>query len=130
MLQGYVGIRKALTPYYDLDFGVVVFLVTARGTSASRGCTIPERFPAGTRITNFKCVLSVYYIEPSPLQDSSGVSKRATYSDPPPHPESIAAQAAYPYRNSAIAQVRRSPARMVSTHWGPPRACYRVPYCE
>ena len=36
--------------------------------------------------------------EPSPLQDSFGVRQKKTYPDPPPgvpHPESIAAQAAY-----------------------------------
>jgi hypothetical protein len=55
-------------------------------------------------------------------------AKRAAYSDPPPvvpHPESLAAQAAY---NEAL--LPGAPARIVSRHWGPPRACYRVPYCE
>jgi hypothetical protein len=46
--------------------------------------------------------------EPSPLQDSSACAKRAAYPDPPPvvpHPESIAAQAAYRGRHSTIARL-------------------------
>ena len=43
-----------------------------------------------------------------------------------PDPESLAAQAApIPRLYCPLAQ-----ARIVSRHWGPPRACYRVLYCE
>ena len=46
-----------------------------------------------------------------------------------PRPESLAAQAAHPGWHSAVAPC---PAwvRIVSRNWGPPWACYRVPYCE
>ena len=50
--------------------------------------------------------------EPSPLQDSFGVRQKGDLLGPPPvvpHPESIAAQAAYPYRHIAIAQVVSGP---------------------
>ena len=61
--------------------------------------------------------------EPSPLQDSSGVGQKGDLLGHPhvvPNPESIAAQAAY-----AEALLPGSvPARIVSRHWGPPRACY------
>ena len=43
--------------------------------------------------------------EPSPLQDSPAWAKRAAYPEPPPvvpHPESLAAQAAYPYSHGLI----------------------------
>ena len=69
--------------------------------------------------------------EPSPLQDSSSVRQQGGLPGPPPvvpHPESIDAQAAYRGRHSTIA--RLSPARIVSRHWGPPRASHRVPCCE
>ena len=69
--------------------------------------------------------------EPSPLQDSSSVRQQGGLPGPPPvvpDPESIDAQAAYRGRHSNIA--RLSPARIVSRHWGPPRACHRVPCCE
>ena len=75
-------------------------------------------------------MLSVHFFkvtEPSPLQDSS-CAKRAAYPEPTavvPLPESIAAQAAY----AEALLPGSAPARIVSRHWGPPRACYRVPYC-
>ena len=80
------------------------------------------------------CVLMVYFLRtPSraPYRTPSACANRAAYPDPPPvvpHPESIDAQAAYRGRHSTIA--RLSPARIVSRHWGPPRACHRVPCCE
>ena len=43
-----------------------------------------------------------------------------------PDPESIAAQAAY----TEALLPGSAPARIVSRHWGPPRACYRVPFCH
>ena len=64
-----------------------------------------------------------------PAQDSSGVRQKGDLLGPPPvvpHPESIAAQAAY----AEALLPGSAPARIVSRHWGPPRACYRVPYCE
>ena len=71
--------------------------------------------------------------EPSPLQDSFGVRQKGPtillYPDPPPlvpDPESIAAQAAY---TEALLPMS-APAGIVSRHWGPPRACYRVSCCE
>jgi len=63
--------------------------------------------------------------EPSPLQDSFGVRQKGDLLGPPPvvpHPESIAAEAAYA---EALLPVS-APVRIVSRHWGPPRACYRV----
>jgi hypothetical protein len=49
----------------------------------------------------------------APYRTPSACAKRATYSDPPPDvvpdPESITAQADYPYRQSAIAQVVSGP---------------------
>ena len=53
----------------------------------------------------------------------------AAYPDPPPViplPESLAAQG--PYVRLPCPGLAR--ARNVSRHWGPPRACYRVPCCE
>jgi hypothetical protein len=52
------------------------------------------------------CVECLFLRTPSraPYRTPSACAKRATYSEPPPvvpHPESIAAQAAYPYRHSA-----------------------------
>jgi len=56
------------------------------------------------------CVECLFLRTPNraPYRTPPACAKRATYSDPPPvvpHPESIDAQAAYPYRHSAIAQV-------------------------
>jgi hypothetical protein len=54
--------------------------------------------------------------EPSPLQDSFGVRQKGDLPGLPPHPESIAAQAAY----IEALLTRSAPARIVSRHWGPP----------
>ena len=53
---------------------------------------------------------------------------RPTRTTPPviPLPESLAAQG--PYVRLPCPGLAR--ARNVSRHWGPPRACYRVPCCE
>ena len=67
----------------------------------------------------------------APYRTPSACANRAAYPEPPPvvpDPESIDAQASYRGRHSTIA--RLSPARIVSRHWGPPRACHRVPCCE
>ena len=64
----------------------------------------------------------------APYRTPSACAKRATYPDPPPRsllPESIAAQAAY----AEALLPGLAPARNLSRHWGPPRACYRVLYC-
>ena len=48
----------------------------------------------------------------APYRTPSACAKGATYSDTPPavlHPESLTAQAGYPYRHSAIAQVVSGP---------------------
>jgi hypothetical protein len=80
------------------------------------------------------CVLVVYFLRTqsrAPYRTPPACANRAAYPDPPPvvpHPESIDARAAYSGRHSTIA--RLSPARIVSRHWGPPRACHRVPCCE
>jgi hypothetical protein len=42
-----------------------------------------------------------------------------------PHPESLAAQTAY----TEALLPGSGLGRIVSGHWGHPRACYRVPYC-
>ena len=78
------------------------------------------------------CVLVVYFqgyranthTGPSPDRTPSPTGR------PPvvPHPESIDFQAAYRGRHSTNAWL--APARIVSRRWGPPRACYRIPYCD
>ena len=89
--------------------------------------------PVG-RIQSAVCVGCLFLWTPSriPYGTPLACANRAAYPDPPPpvvpHPESIDAQAAYRGRHSTIA--RLSPARSVSRHWGPPRACHRVPCCE
>ena len=66
------------------------------------------------------------------VQATYGANQRAPKGRPTqtpfvvPHPESLAAQAAY----SEAIFARLAWARIVSRHWGPPRACYRVPYFE
>ena len=65
----------------------------------------------------------------SPLQGQPACAKMAAYPDPPPVipvPESLAAQG--PYVRLSCPGLAR--ARNVSRHWGPPRACYRVPCCD
>ena len=79
------------------------------------------------------CVGCLFLRTPSraPYRTPSACANRAAYPDPPPvvpDPESIDARASYRGRHSTIA--RLSPARIVSRHWGPPRACQRVPCCE
>jgi hypothetical protein len=81
------------------------------------------------------CVGCLFLRTPSraPYRTPPACANRAAYPDPPPvvpDPESIDAQASYRCRHSTIARCVLSPARIVSRHWGPPRACHRVPCCE
>ena len=83
-------------------------------------------------LINIVCVECLFLRTPSraPYRTPPACANRgAAYPDPPPvvpHPESIAAQAAY----AEALLPGSAPARIVSRHWGPPRACYRVPYCD
>ena len=63
-----------------------------------------------------------------PLRGYPACAKRAAYPDPPPVipvPESLADPEA-----SSEADPGSTGARNVSSHWGLPRACYRVPCCD
>jgi len=69
------------------------------------------------------CVECLFLRTPSraPYRTPPACAKRAAYPDPPtvvPNPESIAAQAAY----TEALLPRSALARIVSRHWGPPRA--------
>jgi hypothetical protein len=71
------------------------------------------------------CVDCLFFRSPSraPYGTPSAYTKRAAFPDPSPvvpDPESLAAQAAY----TEALLPGSVPARIVSRHWGPPRACY------
>jgi hypothetical protein len=80
------------------------------------------------------CVECLFLRTPirAPYMTPSACAKRRPTRDPPPvvlHPESI--RPSLPRRPiPRLYCPGRLPARIVSRHWGPPRACYRVPYCE
>ena len=69
--------------------------------------------------------------EPSPLQDSLSVRQQGGLPGPPPRsppPRIHRRPGGLPWTAQHYCPVVSGP--IVSRHWGPPRACHRVPCCE